>query len=87
MFVISPTDNHWFEFLKNSGFNSFVNFWTPTPWNIKRLTNEDRWHFMLKSPTGELGGFREYVNYQNITAVEAFAQKFHSGIEIRKILD
>ena len=52
MFAISPTDNDWFQFLKKVQLNSYVNFWTPTPWNIKRLKTNDRWYFLLKSVSG-----------------------------------
>jgi len=37
MFAISPTDIDWFGFLRESEFNSEINFWTPTPWNLTRL--------------------------------------------------
>ena len=56
MFAVSPTDKNWFDFLKYSGLNSFVNFWTPTPWNIKQLNVGNRLYFMLKSPIRKIGG-------------------------------
>ena len=72
MFAISPTDKNWFEFLKDSNFTSKVNFWTPTPWNIRQLHNHDRLYFMLKSPIRKIGGFGEFVQYKNITAAQAW---------------
>ncbi len=72
MFVISPTDNAWFTFLKDSGQNSFVNFWTPTPWNIKKLNRGNRWYFLLKSPIRQIGGFGEFYEYKNLTAIGAW---------------
>jgi putative restriction endonuclease len=74
MFAISPTDNHWFQFLRDAGFNSYVNFWTPTPWNIKRMSPGNRWYFLLKSPIREIGGFGEFVEYKNLTAIEAWKE-------------
>lgn len=71
MFVISLTDNTWFRFLKDNELNSFVNFWTPTPWNIKKLKQGDRWYFLLKSPVRQLG---EFYEYKNITANEAWCE-------------
>ncbi len=66
MFAISPTDIDWFEFLRESGFNSEINFWTPTPWNITRLESSDRLYFMLKSPIRKIGGFGEFKEYVNM---------------------
>lgn len=74
MFAISPTDNNWFEFLKGLEFNSYVNFWTPTPWNVQRLNVPDRWYFLLKSPYREIAGFGEFVEYKNLTANEAWEE-------------
>lgn len=72
MFAISPTDNHWFNFLKGSGLNSNVNFWTPTPWNLKKLNPGDRLYFMLKSPIRKIGGFGEFREYKNLTSTQAW---------------
>lgn len=74
MFAISPTDKDWFNYLKNSGLNSYVNFWTPTPWNIKQLQKGNRLYFMLKSPIRKIGGFGEFVEYKNLTAADAWIE-------------
>lgn len=74
MFVISPTDNSWFQFLKDSELNSFVNFWTPTPWNIQKLNSGDKWYFILKSPVRKLGGFGEFYEYKNLVANDAWRE-------------
>ncbi|QFT88089.1 hypothetical protein FIU87_05510 [Bacillus sp. THAF10] len=50
MFAIAPTDKNWYEFFLNNEIPSAVNFWTPTPWNIKKLTEGDKFLFLLKSP-------------------------------------
>ena len=42
MFIISPTDKNWFEYLKINEFNSYVNFWTPTPWNLTAPIKGDK---------------------------------------------
>ena len=49
MFAISPTDINWFRQLKDhiSSENEAVNFWTPTPWNIRKLKRGDKFFFML----------------------------------------
>lgn len=72
MFAISPTDKIWFDFLKDNEYNSFVNFWTPTPWNISGLKKDNRLYFMLKSPIRKIGGFGEFVYYENMTAESAW---------------
>lgn len=72
MFAIAPTDNDWFGFLKGTELNSYVNFWTPTPWNVKKLNPSDRWYFLLKSPIREIGGFGEFVQYENLSTDEAW---------------
>ncbi len=74
MFVIAPTDNTWFQFLRDTELNSFVNFWTPTPWNIKKLNQGERWYFLLKSPIRQLGGFGEFYEYKNLTTNEAWKE-------------
>jgi putative restriction endonuclease len=79
MFAISPTDNNWFKFLKDNDFNSFINFWTPTPWNIKKLKPGDKWYFLLKSPIREIGGFGEFFEYKNLTAFEAWRLYGHKN--------
>lgn len=66
MFAISPTDIDWFEFLRESGLNGEINFWTPTPWNITRMEKGDRLFFMLKSPIRKIGGFGEFKEYVNM---------------------
>lgn len=74
MFAISPTDNDWFEFLKGVELNSFINFWTPTPWNINSDNRISRWYFLLKSPIREIAGFGEFIEYKNLTANEAWIE-------------
>ena len=55
MFSIANTDIEWFEFLKKNNIFNNVNFWTPTPWNVKKLKQGDLFYFMLKSPIRKLG--------------------------------
>lgn len=74
MFAISPTDKNWFDFLKSAELNSYVNFWTPTPWNIKKLKKGNRLYFMLKSPIRKIGGFGEFVEYKNMMTADAWKE-------------
>ena len=46
--AIALTDQDWFEFLRKEEFGEVINFWTPTPWRIRQLTNGNRFCFFLK---------------------------------------
>ena len=82
MFAIAPTDEKWFNYLKEKQLNSYVNFWTPTPWNIKKLKLNDKFYFMLKSPTRKIGGLGEFVEYKNLTTEEAWKKfGFRNGTQ------
>ena len=72
MFAIALTDTDWFRFLSALTPQRQVNFWTPTPWNLKRLRRGDRFYFMLKAPYRLIGGFGHFVKYENMKASEAW---------------
>ncbi len=74
MFAIATTDKSWVDTLKEFDLNSYVNFWTPTPWNIKSLKNGDRFYFMLKAPIRLIGGFGEFVEYKNMNVEDAWVE-------------
>ena len=64
-FGIANTDLNWFSQLRNEGYSqSPINFWTPTPWNIKKLQKGDFLYFMLKSPIRKIGGYGRFVEYK-----------------------
>ncbi len=71
MFCISPTDNNWFSNLKKEKVVDDINFWTPTPWNLK-FNEGDRWYFMLKSPIRKIGGGGYIKEYHNLTVEQAW---------------
>lgn len=85
MFAISPTDNTWFGYLKDNELSSYVNFWTPTPWNTKGLKEGDRFYFMLKSPIRKIGGFGEFAAYENITPELAWNKFGHRNGNASKL--
>ena len=70
MFAVSVTDQDWLEFLRDREYSGQVNFWTPTPWSVRRLNAGDEWHFLLKSPIRKLSG---YGVFQEVSGV------FYSG--------
>ena len=73
MYAISPTDIDWFHYLLATGFNSQINFWTPTPWNVSKLSLGDKLYFMLKSPIRKIGGYGHFQEYKNMTVNEAWS--------------
>ena len=70
---MAPTDLDWFEQLSTGPAYSEINFWTPTPWNLRQLHDGDRFFFMLKEPVRKIGGYGSFVRYENHTAVEAWS--------------
>ncbi len=77
-FAIAPTDHNWFLYLRDNPSIDLVNFWTPTPWNIKGLKNGERLYFMLKAPIRMIGGYGEFSHYENLSLNEAW-QRFGKG--------
>jgi putative restriction endonuclease len=78
MIGIAPTDLDWFEALREEQYPSAVNFWTPTPWNPKRLDAGDRFYFLLKAPYRKIGGYGRFLYYENMSAREAW-NRFGKG--------
>lgn len=71
MFRIAPTDIGWFTHLRREKIVNDINFWTPTPWNVK-MNKGDRLYFMLKSPIRRIGGGGYFQSYQNMTVEQAW---------------
>lgn len=74
MIAIAPTDLDWFAQLHDEPEHARINFWTPTPWNIKQLAIGDLFYFLLKAPIREIGGYGRFAGYENLTASEAWAR-------------
>jgi putative restriction endonuclease len=72
MIAIAPTDLDWFEVLREELPAPEINFWTPTPWNISRLRQGDRFYFLLKAPYRKIGGYGHFRYYENMSAREAW---------------
>jgi putative restriction endonuclease len=72
MIAIAATDLDWFEVLSGELTISEVNFWTPTPWNISRLKQGDKFYFLLKAPYRMIGGYGYFSYYENMSAREAW---------------
>jgi putative restriction endonuclease len=78
MIAIAPTDLDWFEFLRDRLPTSEINFWTPTPWNVKRLEQDDRFYFLLKAPHRKIGGFGRFRYYEKMSVRDAW-NRFGKG--------
>lgn len=83
-FAIAPTDEEWFLHLRENQLTNQVNFWTPTPWNVKGLKKGERLYFMLKSPIRKIGGYGEFMYYENMNVEEAW-KKFGLGNGVRSL--
>ena len=78
MIAIAPTDLDWFETLREELVPSEINFWTPTPWNVGRLEQGDRFYFLLKAPYRQIGGYGHFSYYENMSARQAW-DRFGKG--------
>jgi len=72
MIGVAPTDVDWFLQMRDEAPFREANFWTPTPWNIKKLMDGDRFYFLLKAPYRKIAGFGRFSFYENMTAEEAW---------------
>jgi putative restriction endonuclease len=72
MFAVAITDNRLFQNLRTSFLGDVINFWTPTPWNIRGLRPGNRVYFLLKSPVRKIAGHGEFKRYLNMRASDAW---------------
>jgi putative restriction endonuclease len=72
LFAIGITDQSWFEFLRRNRFDGIINFWTPSPWKINRLTYGDGFYFFLKNPIRKIAGGGCFFGYCEMTIQEAW---------------
>ena len=71
MIAIANVDFDWFNILSEDTPQE-VNFWTPTPWNIKSLNKGDIFYFFLKMPYRKIGGYGYFSHYENLSTKEAW---------------
>lgn len=84
MIAVAPTDIEWFQYLRESKQTNQINFWTPTPWNVRQLRKGDRLYFMLKAPTRKIGGYGIYQYYENLNTSLAW-EKFGTRNGVRSL--
>jgi putative restriction endonuclease len=72
MFAVVLTDRRLLENLRASALGEVINFWTPTPWNIRGLRSGNRVYFLLKSPIRKIAGHAEFKRYLNMRASDAW---------------
>lgn len=73
MFALAVTDLRWHARFLAEPPEGPVNFWTPTPWNV-RLAEGAKWGFMLKAPVRRIGGYGHFVRYETGRASDAWNQ-------------
>ncbi|MEB3047693.1 HNH endonuclease [Rhizobium mulingense] len=87
MFAIAPTDLEWFDRLRAGPVPELINFWTPTPWNVRRLTTNDRLYFLLKHPIRKVGGYGIFDRYIELSAADAWEEfGIGNGVDSRESL-
>lgn len=74
MLAVALTDDYWFNFLRRNQITDRVNFWTPSPWNLRRLEPGSCFYFMRRAPIRLLGGAGRFVRYGNMTISNAWEQ-------------
>lgn len=87
MFAIANTDHDWFSHMREKSPGRVVNFWTPTPWRVKGLSEGSRLYFMLKAPIRRIGGYGTFIRYVEKTAAEAWEiYGRNNGVESQQAL-
>jgi putative restriction endonuclease len=86
MIAMAPTDLEWFSQLRGITPPKLVNFWTPTPWNVRRLAPGDRLYFLLKSPIRKVGGYGAFSHYENLPVSQAW-QKYGLGNGVQSLAE
>lgn len=88
MIALAPTDIEWFNFLRQNASLTTVNFWTPTDWNVKRLSEGDYWYFVLKGrEPRKLGGGGRFSHYEIVKVSEAWERYgIANGVESKELL-
>jgi HNH endonuclease len=78
MFTIANTDHRWFDQLRATLSDFEVNFWSPTPWNVRSIDAGSRLYFMLKHPIRLIGGYGIFRGYETLRVSEAW-RRFGKG--------
>lgn len=81
----APITRDWLEHLKEQPLTE-VNFWTPTPWNVRRLQAGDTFYFLLKAPIRKIGGYGRFIRYENLTPRDAW-DKYGKGNGVTTVED
>ena len=72
MYTISNTDLRWFNTHRSSSLTPTVNFWSPTPWNVRSIEEGSRIYFMLKHPVRLIGGYGVFRGYETMKVSRAW---------------
>ena len=81
MFALAATDIDWFLNLQSAPGGPKANFWTPTPWSIRRLKPGHRLYFLLKSLIRKIGGWGAFCRYIDMTIERGWADEVGSSTQ------
>ena len=86
MLAIAPTGKDWFAQLRARSSSQIINFWTPTPWNVKGLSRGDLLYFLLKAPIRKIGGYGHFIAHENMSASKAW-KRFGTNNGARSLME
>jgi putative restriction endonuclease len=72
MIALATIDIDWFRQLRSRQPSGPVKFWTPTPWNVRGVKPGGLLYFLLKAPYRKIGGYGQFVSYENMKLSEAW---------------
>ena len=71
--AIALTDYDWYSLISQNYIDNYINFWTPTPWNIRKLNLGDKVYFLLKKKYGrKICGYGCFVKYETNDILNAW---------------
>jgi len=73
--MVALTDYNWYLSLVDYSVDNRVNFWTPTPWNVKKLEKGNKVYFLLKQAYGrKICGWGSFIKYEIKNIPSAWAE-------------
>jgi len=71
MWIIAQTDKNWIKYLNEQQLTSYVNFWSPTFENLRRIKKGERFYFKIKKEKF-IAGYGEFVHHEKLTVKKAW---------------
>ncbi len=71
--IVALTDYNWYFLLKTHKITAEANFWTPTPWKVKKIKSGDNVYFLLKKKYGRsICGYGKFVRYEEMSLINTW---------------